>query len=119
MPSNLTNALARSQSYIDNNLHPSVNDFVVCYLHFTLIYLGKEKEHEQDVDQVLQQLRVLGIYFKARKYSSEVSEASPREYIITTNVVGMASARLSTIEDWPPAKSVDEILVLLRLTMFD
>jgi len=45
MPLNLTNALAMYEFYIDNNLQPYIDDFMVCYLHYTLIHLRKEKEH--------------------------------------------------------------------------
>ena len=49
MPSDLTNAPAMFQSYIDDCLRPYIDDFAVWYLDDILIYSTNEKEHEEHI----------------------------------------------------------------------
>jgi len=60
MPFALTNAPATSQSYIDDCLRPYIEHFAVCCLDDIVIYSTDRKEHEEDVFQVLQQLKEFG-----------------------------------------------------------
>jgi len=101
MPFGLTNAPATFQSYIDNCLRPYIDDLVVCYLDDLLIYSANEKEHEEHVRQVLQQLKEFGLYCKAEKCQFGVSEVGFLEFVITSDGVSMESDRISTIENWP------------------
>jgi len=118
MPFGLANALATSQSYIDDCLWPYIDDFAVCYLDDILIYSTNEKEHDEHVRQVLQQLREFSLYCKAKKFQFGVSEVGFLGFVITPDGVGMESDRISTIEDWPTPISVRHVQVLLGFTNF-
>jgi hypothetical protein len=66
-PFGLTNAPGTFQSYIDDCLRPDIDDFVVCYLDDILTYATNKKNHEEQVRQVLQQLKKFGLNCKAEK----------------------------------------------------
>jgi hypothetical protein len=104
MPFGLTNAPTTFQSYIDDCLWPYIDDFAVCYIDDILMYSKHEKEHEEQVRQVLQRLKECGLYCNAEKCQFGVSEVSFLGFVITPYGVGMESDRISTIEDWPTPK---------------
>jgi hypothetical protein len=62
MPFGLTNAPATFQSYIDDCLQAYIDYFAVCYLDDILIYSTNEKEHDENVRNLLERLRELGLY---------------------------------------------------------
>jgi hypothetical protein len=118
IPFGLTNAPTTFQSYVDDCLQPYLDDFAVCYLDDILIYSTNEKEHEEQVRQVLQQLKEFGLYCKAGKCEFGVSEVSFLRFLISADGVGMESDWISTIEDWPTPKSIRDVQVLLGFTNF-
>ena len=56
MPFGLTNIPATFPAYIDDSLGPYIDDVAVCYLDIILIYSTNEKEHEDHIQNVIQQL---------------------------------------------------------------
>jgi len=116
MPFSLTTAPATVQCYIDDCLRPYMDNFVVCHLDDILIYSANEKEHEDQVHQVLQRLKELGLYCKAGKCQFGVSDVGLLGFVITPDGVGMQSDRISTIKDWQTLKSVRKVLVLPGFT---
>jgi len=74
MPFGRINAPATFQSYINDCLRPYIDDFAVCYLDDILIYSMNDKEHEEQVHQVLQRLKEFSRYCKAEKCQFAVSE---------------------------------------------
>jgi hypothetical protein len=89
-----------------------------CYLDDILIHSTNEKEREQHVRQVLQQLKEFGLYCRAEKCQFRVSEVGFLRFVITPDGVGIESDRISTIEDWPTPKSVRYVQVLVGFTKF-
>ena len=118
MPFGLTKAPATFQSYIDDCVRPSIDDFAVFYLDDILIFSTNEKEHEEHVRQVLQRLREFDLYCKAEKCQFGVSEVGFLRFVITPDAVGIESDQISTIGDWPTLKSLRDIQVLLGFTNF-
>ena len=118
MPFTLTNAPGTFQSYIDDCLRPYIDDFAVCYLDDILIYSNNEKEHEDDVRNLLERLRKFGLYRKAEKCQFGVSEIGFLGFVIISEVVSMGSAGILTIEAWPTPKSVRAVQVLLGFANF-
>jgi hypothetical protein len=82
---------------------------VVCYLDDILIYSANQKEHEEQVRQVLQRLKEFGLYCEAGKCQFGVSEVGFLGFVITPDGVGMESDRISTIKDWPIPISVRDV----------
>ena len=118
MPFGLTNAPATFQAYIDDCLRPYIDDFAVCYLDDILIYSTNEKEYDEHVRKVLERLQEFGLYCKAEKCQFGVLEVGYLGFVISSEGVGMETDRISTIEDWPPPKSVHDMQVLLGFTNF-
>jgi len=118
MPFGLTNSPATIQSYIDDCLHPYIDNFAVCCLENILIYSANENEHEERRRQVLQRLQEFGLYCKDAKCPFGVLEVGFLGFAITPDGVGMESDRISTIEDWMTPKSVRDVQVLLGFTNF-
>jgi len=114
----ITNAPATFQSYIDDCVRPYIDDFAVCYLEHILIYSTNEKEHQEHVRPVLQRLKEFGPDCKAEKGEFGVSAVGFLGFVITSDGVGMESARISTFEDWPSPIIVKHVQVLLRFTNF-
>jgi hypothetical protein len=106
MPFGLTNVPATFQAYIDDCLWPYIDDFAVCYPDDILIYSTNEKEHEDQVQKVLERLRQFGLYCKAEKCQFGSSKIGFLGFIIRSDGFGMESDRISTIEYWPTAKSI-------------
>ena len=71
------------------------------------------KGHEEHVCQVLQRLKELGLYCKAKKCQFEVLDIGFVGFVITPDVVCMDLVRIPTIEDWPAPMSIRDVQVLL------
>ena len=118
MPFGWTNAPATFQAYIDDCLRPYIDNFAVCYLDNILIYSTNEEEHKEQLRKVLERLQDFGNYGKAEKWHFRVSEVGFLRFVISPDRIAMESDRISTIEDWPTRKSVQNCQVLLGLTIF-
>jgi hypothetical protein len=114
MPLNLASPPATFQSYIDVCLRSYIHDFAVCYLDDILIDSTNEKEHEEQVRKVLERLWEFGLYCKTEKCQFGVSEVGFQGFVINLDGIGMESDPIATIEDWPMAKSIRDVQVLLR-----
>jgi len=90
----------------------------VYYLDDTLIYSTNEKEHEDHVRKVLQRLQEFGLYCKAEKCQFGVREVGFLGVVINSDLIGMESDRIATMEDWPTPGSVREVQVLLGFPNF-
>jgi hypothetical protein len=99
MPFRVTNAQATFQAYIDHCLQLYIDDFAVCYLDIILIYSTNEKEHEDHVKTVLEQLSQFGLNCKADKCQFGDSEIGCLRFIISSDGIGMESDSILTIED--------------------
>jgi len=109
----LQNAPVTFQTYIDNCLRSYIDDWVIRFLDDILMYSTNEKEYEDHVQKVPERLCPLGLFCKAEKSQFGASIISFLGFIISYGGVGMESDRLSSIEDWPTAKSIRDIQVLL------
>jgi len=114
----LSNPSATFHSNIDDCIRPYIDDFAKCYLDDILIYSTNKEEDEEQALWVLQRVREFGLYCQAEKCQFGVSEVGFLGFVITPDGVSMQSDRISTIEYWPPQKSVRDIQVLLRFTKF-
>jgi len=118
MPFGLTNALVTFQSYIDDCLLASIDDFAVCNLDEILINSTDEKEHDQHVRKVLERLWEFSLYCKAENCQFRVSEVGFLGIVINSEGVSMESDRIATIENWPTPNSVRDIQLILGFTNF-
>jgi hypothetical protein len=79
---------------------------------------ANEKEIEDHVRQVLQQLKEFGLYCKAETCQFGVLEVGFLRFVITPDGVSMEADQISTIKDGPTPKSVRDVQVLVGFTNF-
>jgi hypothetical protein len=83
-----------------------------------LIYSTNEKEHGEQVRNVLQQLQAYGLYSTAEKCRFGVSLVSFHGCVICYNGIAMASDRITTIEDWPTPETIRDMHMLFGFMSF-
>lgn len=74
MPFGLTNALADFQRFINEVLHPFLDQFCTAYLDDILIYSNTLTEHKEHVRKVLDLLSQNGLHLKPEKYEFHKQE---------------------------------------------
>jgi len=99
MPFGLPHVPATFQAYIDDCKRANICDFAICYLDNMLIYSTNENEHDNHAKPVFEQLHQCGLYCKAKKCQFRDSKIDFFRCIISSDVIGMESDRVSTIED--------------------
>jgi hypothetical protein len=118
MPFGLKNGTATFSAYTDDCLPPYIDDFTMCYHDDMLIYSSNLKEHEDQVQKVLQHLQEFGPHGEAARCQFGVREVSFFGFVINSDGIGMESDSISRIEDWPTTESVRDVQVLHGFTNF-
>ena len=94
-------------------LTPNIDDCAVCYHDNILVYSTYEREHEEHLRKMLQQLDELGLYCKAKKCQFGVSDVGVLGFVINSDGIGMESDRIARIKDWPTPVSIPNVPMLL------
>ena len=97
MPFGLTKALADFQRFINNVLHPFLDDFCTTYLDDILIYSETLEEHQADVKKVLEALSKVGLHLKAEKYEFHKTEVKYLGLIISADGVKMDLKKVKAV----------------------
>jgi hypothetical protein len=114
MPFGLKDAPATFQSHINDCVRPFIDDFAVCYLDIILIYSTIAEEYEEQVQNVLERLPEFGLYAKGEKCHFGVIEVGFLWFVISRHGIGIESAPILRIEDWPTPESFRNVQVLIR-----
>jgi hypothetical protein len=83
MPFGLINALAIFQHLMNDIFREFLDDFVVCYLDYILIFSKNEKDHEKYIRMVLQKLHDTRLYVKLKKCIFHQPQVEFLGYIIS------------------------------------
>ncbi|SAL96256.1 hypothetical protein [Absidia glauca] len=118
MPFGLTNAPASFQALINNVLREFLDICVVVYLDDILVFSTNQEDHDHHVKRVLKCLRDAGLYIKAEKCEFDKSEVEFLGFRIGAAGVSMDPAKVKTITDWPPPKTVHDVQVFLGFANF-
>ena len=118
MPFSLCNAPGTFQHYMNDTFHDFLDEFLVVYLDYLLIYSKTLKEHKQHVQNILERLRDTGLYLKPSKYVFHVQEVPFLGFIIGPHSVKMDPAKVEAVTSWPTPHSVHDIRVFLGLASF-
>ena len=102
----LTNPPTTFQEYINNSLWSYMDNFTLCFLGDILIYSTNEKQHENNIQKVLQQQHELGLYCKAEKCQFGVCEVGFLLSVIDLDAIGVELEFISMIQDWLTPESV-------------
>jgi hypothetical protein len=83
-----------------------------------LIYSRTRKEHEQHIRAVLQVLRENQLYAKPLKCDFFKTKVTYLGFIISTNGVKMDPAKIKTIVEWQPLKTVTNVKLFVGFAGF-
>jgi Reverse transcriptase (RNA-dependent DNA polymerase) len=67
MPRGLCNAPATFQTLMNNIFYDFIDDFLVVYMDYFLIFSKNEEDHMRHVDKVLQRLRQHNLFVSLKK----------------------------------------------------
>lgn len=109
MPFGLTNALAIFQHMMKNIFWELLDDFVVCYLDYILIFSKNLEEHEWYVRLILEKLCNAGLYAKLEKCVFHEPEVEFLGYIISDEGVSMDPEKIHTIIEWTIPTSLPDV----------
>jgi hypothetical protein len=118
MPFGLTNAPASFQQLMNEVLREFLDVSVIVYLDDILIFSETRERHILDVKAVLEKLRQNRLWAKAEKCRFFQSSVDFLGYIVSTDGVSMDPAKVNTILEWQPPKSVKDIQIFLGFANF-
>ena len=102
MPFGLTNASTVFQHMMNDMLREYLDQLMVVYLDYILIYSPDLDTHEQHVHMVLSRLREHSLYAKYEKCAFEYSSVEFLGYIISLNGISMDQQKVAAIQEWKP-----------------
>jgi hypothetical protein len=95
-----------------------LDDFVVIYIDYILIYNGSLEGHVEHLEKVFQRLRENKLYAKFEKCKFGVTEVDFLGHKITQKGLKMDDHKLKEILDWEPPKSVPALRSFLGLASY-
>jgi len=97
MPFGLTKAPADFQRFINDVLHPFLDNFCTAYLDDILIYSNTLQEHRIHVKTILTALSKAGLHLKLEKCEFHRTEVAYLGLIITNEGIKMDSKKVEAI----------------------
>ena len=118
MPFGLTNAPAVFQHMANDVFRDFLDIFLIIYLDDLLIYSKTQEEHNIHVRKVLERLRKYGLYAKLEKCSFDSEQVEFLGYTISSKGIFMDPAKVKTILEWQPPRSVRDVQCFLGFANF-
>ena len=118
MPFGFTNALATTQSFINDTLCEYLNIFCICYIDDIFIYSRTLKEHKEQVHMVLQKLKEAGLFIKPEKCEFSVNKTTFLGFIISEEGLEIDPEKVNAVLNWEAPKSVKDIQCFLGFVNF-
>ena len=115
MPFGLTNASIAFMDLMNRVFQPYLDQFVVVFIDDILVYSRDEQEHEQHLKIVLQTLRENKLYAKLSKCDFWLKEVSFIGHIVFAEGIKVDLAKIATVVNWKPPRSVTEVRSFLGL----
>ena len=114
MPFGLTNAPVAFMDFMNKVFQPHLDQFVVIFIEYILVYSRDEQEHEY-LKIVLQTLREKNLYPKLSKCDFWLKEVSFLGHIMSAEGIRDDPAKIEAAMNWKPPRSVTEVRSFLGL----
>ena len=98
--------------------HTFLDKFVVIFLDDILIYSCDEKQHEENLRQVLQKLRENQLFGSLSKCAFYRPEIHYLGHVISSDGVSIDPSNIRAIMDWPTPTSVIEVRSFMGLARY-
>jgi hypothetical protein len=118
MPFGLTGAPASFQRFINDTLRDYLDVFCTAYLDDILIYSRTRAEHTRHVQQVLQRLRVAGLYAKISKCEFYVPETKFLGLIVGGEGIRMDPDKVKAVVDWETPSCLTDVQAFIGFGNF-
>ncbi len=118
MPFGLSNAPAAFQHFINDILSDLLDVSVIAYLDDILVYSDNMEDHRKHVREVLQRLRVNGLYAGLHKCTFHTDTVEYLGFILSPDGLKMDPAKIRVIQEWPEPRKVKDIQSFLGFANF-
>ncbi|KAE8688339.1 putative Enhancer of rudimentary protein [Hibiscus syriacus] len=112
----LTNAHVAFMDLMNRVFQPYLDQFMVIFIDFILVYSKSREEHDAHLRVVLQTLREKKLYVKLSKYEFWFTEVTFLGYIVSTECIRVNPRKIQAIVDWQPPKNISEVQSFFGLT---
>ena len=111
MPFGLTNAPAAFMDLMNRFFRPYVDQFVVVFIDYILVYSKDRESHDTHLQVVLETLRKEQLYAKLSKCEFWMNEVSFLGHIVSKVGIRVDPKKIEVVVEWKPPRNVTEVRV--------
>ena len=115
MPFGLTNALAAFMDLMNRVFQPYMDQFVVVFIDYILVYSKDQENHDTHLWVVLETLRKEQLYAKLSKCEFWLNEVSFLGHIVSKEGIRVDPKKIEVVVKWKPPRNVTEVRSFLGL----
>ncbi len=115
MPFGLTNAPAAFIDLMNTIFRPYLDQFVVVFIDYILVYSRSAEEHDKHLQIVLQTLREKQLYTKLSNCEFWLKEISFLGHVVSVEGIKVDPSKIEAILNWRPPRNITEIRSFLGL----
>jgi hypothetical protein len=109
------NALAYFMYLMNKVFMEYLDNFVVVFIDYILVYSETEEEHEKHLRLVLEKLRANQLYTKFSKCEFWLMEVAFLGHVISAGGVSVDPGKVNDVLNWKPPINISEIRSFLGL----
>ena len=115
IPFGLTNVPTAFMELMNKVFHPYLDQFVMVFIDYILVYSKDVQEHEHHLRIALQFLRENKLFEKLSKCDFWLKEVSFLGHIMSTDSIRVDPAKIEAVVSWKPPRNVTEVRSFLGL----
>jgi hypothetical protein len=105
----LTNAPAHFMYLMNSVFMPELDQFVMVFIDYILVYSKSSKEHEDHLQIVLQRLREHQLYAKFSKCEFWIKEVPFLGQVVSPEGIVVDPSKVIEVLEWKPPTTVSEV----------